>query len=253
MADDKPRPKPGSLRDRIAAFEAKPADTPPPPAPRPKPGHVQWKPRTASPPSSPPRGVDTGAGSDAAGGRMSATDAKEVIGGSLKERMAALQGRGAFGAPAPAPPPPRPAGDRPKWKPPVQPVHSPEHEEGTHSEVEHGKVETGEGEEHTSPTAEHAEGEAHHGTEGDEAEQATEPDDEEEERKRRAAIAARMARLGGARFGMGAPPSMFGAPKPQPKSVRSESSEAGSVQSPPAGMHLIIKVSHYTATELVLL
>lgn len=40
-----------------------------------------------------------------------------------------------------------------------------------------------------------------------------EDDAEDEERKRRAAIAARMARLGGARFGMGAPPA-FGSSRP---------------------------------------
>lgn len=244
MADDKPRPKPGSLRDRIAAFEQKPAEQAPAPTPRLKPGHVQWKPRTSSPPASPPPGGSADAPSPerkygGARGGMTAADAKESIGmgGSLKDRMAALQGRGAFAAPAPAPPPPKPAADRPKWKPPVQ-AQSPEHEhEHEVQDQEHAKAEVLEAEERasalsvTSPTAELAEGEAYHDDEG--GEEPADADAEEEERKRRAAIAARMARLGGARFGMAAP--MY-APKPQPKHRESVTSNE-SARSPSAGTY----------------
>ncbi|KAI9428340.1 hypothetical protein H4582DRAFT_1767954, partial [Lactarius indigo] len=110
-----PKPKPGSLRDRIAAFEQKPASSPAPPAPRPKPGGLsQWKPRAPSPPHSPQQANRTDHS-------MSATDAKESItkGGSLKERMAALQGLGAFGGGPAASSPPKPS-EKPKWKPPPQ-------------------------------------------------------------------------------------------------------------------------------------
>ncbi|KAF8881906.1 hypothetical protein BD779DRAFT_1675239 [Infundibulicybe gibba] len=121
------KPKPGSLRDRIAAFE-KPAAAsstgPPPPGPRPKPGGVSWKPKPVSPPSSPARTGDNAAPVEKKSGGMSASDAKESIGkgGSLKDRMAALQGRGGFAAPPP-PTAPKPAVEKPKWKPP--PVVSP--------------------------------------------------------------------------------------------------------------------------------
>jgi hypothetical protein len=111
-----PKPKPGSLRDRIAAFEQKPASSSaPPPAPRPKPGNLsQWKPRSSSP-------HDTQPANDRNDTSMSASDAKESItkAGSLKERMAALQGLGAFGGGSAATPPPKPA-EKPKWKPPPQ-------------------------------------------------------------------------------------------------------------------------------------
>lgn len=219
-AEPPPKPKPGSLRDRIAAFETKPAsNTQPPPAPRPKPGHVQWKPKVASPPSSPKAGATSESTSDATTperkyvrGGMSATDAKEsiVMGGSLKERMAALQGKGAFGAPAPAPPPLRPTSDKPRWKPPVA-VLSPEPgdaplEESAEADHEETKALSPKAVSATEAAGE--EPKDHDGTEG------TQPDAEEDERQRRAAIAARMARLGGARLGM-APPIF--APKPTVK------------------------------------
>jgi myosin tail region-interacting protein MTI1 len=66
-----------------------------------------------------------------------------------------------------------------------------------------------------------------------EAEQAAEEDPEEAERQRRAAIAARMARLGGARVGMapmfGGPPPIGKKPVPTPtsKPVRKPSGEEG--------------------------
>lgn len=111
---DPPRPKPGSLRDRIAAFENKgPAQAAPaPPAPRPKPREWKPKPVAASPPGSPSATPDAAVTSSATPdephgarkvGGMSASDAKESIGmgGSLKERMAALKGMGAFGGAPP--------------------------------------------------------------------------------------------------------------------------------------------------------
>ena len=208
------KPKVGSLRDRIAAFE-KPAvgNSPPgpPPAPRPKPGGLSWKPKPTSPPSS-PGGVDVT--SERKAGGMSASDAKESIGkgGSLKERMAALQGKGAFGAPPPVAP--KPTVEKPKWKPP--PVVAPlEKDEDQHPAVESS----------TSPPPAVRSTEDEHAIEthdeeiapGADNEEQGEADSREEERQRRAAIAARMARLGGARVGV-AP--TFGRPsvakKPEP-------------------------------------
>ncbi|KZT32081.1 hypothetical protein SISSUDRAFT_962370, partial [Sistotremastrum suecicum HHB10207 ss-3] len=126
MSDSNPpKPKPGSLRDRIAAFEQKPAANPEPSyaLPRPKPAGVarEWKPKPLTPPASP--GNVAAAEERKTTGTMSASDAKESIGKgvSLKERMAALQGKGAFGA-GPALPPPIPSsGPKPTWKKPTPP------------------------------------------------------------------------------------------------------------------------------------
>ncbi|KLO08540.1 hypothetical protein SCHPADRAFT_603771 [Schizopora paradoxa] len=222
MSGDSPPPKPkvGSLRDRIAAFESKPQAAPAP-VPRPKPGgHVQWKPK---PPSSPPASSGTDAKADEGSSSsdkkpvksgMSAQDAKESIGmgGSLKERMAALQSKNTFGAPAPAPPP-KPASDKPKWKPPPPPVSPPAGEEdgpqigGTDHEVKGPPTDVVEGQEEASQAPE----------------ENAEPDEEEEERQRRAAIAARLARLGGTRVGMG--PPVFGMKPPVKKPEKKESVE----------------------------
>lgn len=134
--------------------------------------------------------------------------------------MAALQGRGGFGA-GPAPPPTKPAVEKPKWKPP--PVVATPHLEGGKGEEE-GPAGEREGERDVDvlPRAVQAptsiigvrsgeEAEVGKGAEEEKVEDdgAAEADSEEEERQRRAAIAARMARLGGARVGM-AP--MFGRP-----------------------------------------
>ncbi|KAG5646032.1 hypothetical protein DXG03_004634 [Asterophora parasitica] len=211
-----PRPKPGSLRDRIAAFEKPAAGGPAPgpaPAPRPKPGGLSWKPRQSSPPSS-PSAADTSTERKAGG--MSASDAKESIGKgvSLKERMAALQNKGAFGAPPPLAP--KPALEKPKWKPPpvIAPVDKDDDDAPSHVEPPKSPppplrkvsidkpVEDANVEESRAAVEDEDQGEV---------------DREEEERQRRAAIAARMARLGGARVGM-APP-LFGKPaakKPEP-------------------------------------
>lgn len=233
-----PKPKPGSLRDRIAAFEQKPTSSPAPSfAPRPKPGNVsQWRPRAPSPPNTQPA-------NNRNDHSMSATDAKESItkGGSLKERMAALQGLGAFGAgSAAAAPPPKPA-EKPKWKPPPQVVVVP-------------PVTGDEGEDDSAgannkpaspikapsddilatlsklpppPPAEPAQEGPSEVVEGEvPAGEEEAQDPEEEERQRRAAIAARMARLGGTRVGMG--PPIFGRKpeiKPKPAVPASETTK----------------------------
>ncbi|KAL6308247.1 hypothetical protein BKA93DRAFT_764065 [Sparassis latifolia] len=218
---DPPKKLPGSLRDRIAAFENK-GSTPaaaPPPIPRPKPaGGVSWKPRPRSPPSSPPQS-DAAVAHEKPVGTMSAADAKESIGkgGSLKDRMAALQGLSAFGGGAPSPPP-KPTSEKPKWKPP--PVVHKVPAEGDDEEEEPPKAhaETS-AEEHAEPVG----GEEHASeatAEGEEAQAG--PDPVEEERQRRAAIAARMARLGGARVGMS--PPVFGR-KPEVKKVETHKDE----------------------------
>lgn len=165
------------------------------------------------------------------------------MGGSLKERMAALKGMGAFGG-APAAPPPKPSGDKPKWKPPPKVEHVPAVGE-TEEDVGEAKVTSpalapvsAEGSikspaavEVGDPMAATAEEEA-----GDK-----EQDPEEEERQRRAAIAARMAKLGGARVGLGTP--IFGkkpaipAKKPSLDVNREElpASKAEIAQSAPKG------------------
>lgn len=208
-----PKPKPGSLRDRIAAFENKggsPAPPGPPPT-RPKPGGLsQWKPRAPSPPS-PPENVQSGERKPPSTGGMSASDAMESIGrgGSLKERMAALQGKGGFGGPPP-PIAPKPSVERPKWKPPPA-VPAPASTEDEPKEGVAGRVGSPPPRAGVSPTPEN---DGTSDRDGDVAAQEGDGGDldpEEEERQRRAAIAARMARLGGARFGMG--PPIF-APKP---------------------------------------
>ncbi|KAJ7490632.1 hypothetical protein FB451DRAFT_1552277 [Mycena latifolia] len=159
MADSPPppKPKPGSLRDRIATFEkpnaaGKPAPAPPPLRPKPS-GAVSWKPK---PPSPPAESSSFSAGE----GEATTSDAKESIGrgGSLKERMAALQGRGAFGAPAPAPSPPMGTGK--KWVPPPKLVEV-EEEAVVAPVVDRGKVER----EETAEDAPKAEGEEEEGEE----------------------------------------------------------------------------------------
>jgi len=235
------KPKVGSLRDRIAAFEKPTTGNSPSAAPRPKPGGLSWKPKVPSPPSSP--GGSEHAVSERKVGGMSASDAKESIGkaGSLKERMAALQGKGAFGAPPPVAP--KPAAEKPKWKPP--PVVAP----GDQDEDERAPAESLV----SSPShpmrssqdklvMETHEEEAAPAAESEEQTQITDP--EEEERERRASIAARMARLGGARVGM-AP--MFGPPPVAKKPERAQLSslkdgEAKPVD-PPAEMEQAVETS----------
>lgn len=136
--------------------------------------------------------------------------------------MAALQGKGAFGAPPPVAP--KPALEKPKWKPPpvvaapeddddAEPRQQPNLGDIIKSPPTAKSPEPGEEKE-----AVEGEGAAPDETEGEEG--AVDP--EEEERQRRAAIAARMARLGGARVGM-AP--VFGKRPPPPPKKRSSVSE----------------------------
>ena len=65
MSSDAPPPpkaKPGSLRDRIAAFEKKPdTSAPAPPAPRPKPGGGAAKPAPVAKPAAPGGQMDLAA------------------------------------------------------------------------------------------------------------------------------------------------------------------------------------------------
>ncbi|PIL22717.1 hypothetical protein GSI_15410 [Ganoderma sinense ZZ0214-1] len=232
MSDPPPR-KVGSLRDRIAAFENKgAAPAPAPPPPRPKPGNVTWQPKPASPTSPrPPPSADNDDGTERKpGAGMSAADAQQSIGKlSLKERMAALQGSAAFGGPAggAGAPPPRPAGEKPKWKPPpvvqrVEPIGGEDEEEVAKPAVSPPA---------TTDLAESAEPTKSPADEGEKKEEAGEgqvkeegePDPEDEERQRRAALAARMARLGGARVGMG--PPIFGKKPDVPPKRLSKSEE----------------------------
>ncbi|KAK1226638.1 assembly of actin patch protein [Marasmius sp. AFHP31] len=237
MSDPPPKPKPGSLRDRIAAFEKPQSGSGGgggggPPPPRPKPGGLTWKPKPkeVTPPSSPGKDGEKDkekAGGGGGGGGMSASDARQTIGiggGSLKERMAALQGRGGFGggggggggvgATPSGPSSPKP--DRPKWKPPVQPAPvavEAEAEGEEKDEKGEDKVEKESKEKVDDDEKDKEEAPAPVTTEETPAEDAPSDapaDPEEEERQRRAAIAARMARLGGARVGMG--PPVFGRP-----------------------------------------
>ncbi|THH32406.1 hypothetical protein EUX98_g1752 [Antrodiella citrinella] len=232
-----PPKKLGSLKDRIAAFENKGTGPAPAPAPvpRPKPASAAtWKPKPPTPPDSPRASLDS---ADRKAG-MSAADAKESItkGGSLKDRMAALQGRGGFGG-SPPPVAPKPALEKPKWKPP--PVVSPPTDDEDEDEavaapvakppVVSPPVADVEHEHEPAPKAsEDTEAEAPAPTEEEEGEKEVDP--QEEERQRRAAIAARMARLGGARVGMGAPP-IFGK-KPDVEGAKPKAEDAPKLTTP---------------------
>ena len=274
-----PKPKSGSLRDRIAAFETKAVNPSSERGPLPRPrlvGFANWKPKQSSPPTSPEALTESSAGIKSpqnvesaprsGSGSMNAADAKESIaraGGSLKERMAALQGRGGFGAPvSPSIPTPR------QWAPPLQAVTQPalgeddegqnQLQEGIDEEVEGGPVKSNPPsikspqlvpkspppivrsppsavENDASGVSE----EVKESYENDEGAQdgSVLADEGEEERQRRAAIAARMAKLGGARIGMG--PAVYGhaAPikKPTSPSAAAPESQVPQVQSSQVG------------------
>ena len=154
---------------------------------------------------------------------MSSADAKESIGQgiSLKERMAALQGKGGFGSGNP--PPPKPTTEKPKWKPPPKPVTSPSPtDEKPPVDFEAVMRSPPMDAEPVETPAEKTEESVEQGDEGEEAKE----DPEEEERQRRAAIAARMQRLGGARIGM-APPVVGPKPPIRRPSVQKEEAKPG--------------------------
>ncbi|KAG8925726.1 hypothetical protein FRC01_009776, partial [Tulasnella sp. 417] len=253
MSDEQQPPrKVGSLRDRIAQFDQKPA-APPPTAPKPAVAQKKWAwkekqaevqahpppPPAASASSStlsppPAAAADRDSWSDvsshhdvpeksapAPAPAFSAADAASSIaaGGGLKARLAALQGSGFGSTPEASPVPPPPSGKPRVWKKVVVPYEAPPKPERPRpAEDETAEAEAEEEHHHDAPEAEAhpvaAEGEA-------DADATDEPKDpEEEERQRRAAIAARMARLGGARVGMGMP--VFGKP-PVPPPIRKDS------------------------------
>jgi len=201
------KPKPGSLKDRIAAFEKSAtagATSVSAPPPRPKPAaFATWKPRQTSPPPSPPASQTE----HVQGSTMSASDARESItkGGSLKERMAALQNKGAFGAPPPVGP--KPVVERPKWKPPpaMQYDGADSRSEGISAIEKSMSAPLAVGNGQSTGDSVQGERDPTHGPTAETSNEEIGQDPEEDERQRRAAIAARMARLGGARVGM-APP-----------------------------------------------
>ncbi|OBZ69031.1 hypothetical protein A0H81_11239 [Grifola frondosa] len=222
MSDPPPK-KLGSLRDRIAAFENKGSAPAPasPPAPRPKPGNLSWKPKPLSPPQSPSdASSDHGHDPDKRASGMSAADAKESMKGvSLKERMAALQGLNSFGGGSAAPLPPKPAVEKPKWKPPPVVAHA-EADSEDHDDVSPSNAHA-DASEADSKSPNDDEQVAH--SQSEEAQEELDP--KEEERQRRAALAARMARLGGARVGMG-PPIFAKKPNVPAKKVEVEQEDA---------------------------
>lgn len=234
-----PKPKVGSLKDRIAAFEksAQSDNTPAqkPLAPRAKPGPISWKPTSSSPKDE----IDEPS-SDKKHSGMSAEDAKESIaaGGGLKARMAALQGNmnNVGGSPA-TPPLPAPKPMRKQFVP-RPPTPDEEGEEGSENKErpkeplapprrrldnwdplaatvaavsarQRSPSPSGPSEDHRGG---HAGVEEQNQEQPQETLEEQEQDEETKERERRAALAARMARLGGARIGM-APPMIPKKPK----------------------------------------
>ncbi|WVQ73144.1 hypothetical protein IAR50_002708 [Cryptococcus sp. DSM 104548] len=229
-ADDGEEKRPQSMKERLAFFAAaqdKPA--PPPIKPKPAAGGLTWSQRqklrqeqeakereeaaargeSAPPPvSAVPAPAATLPESEKApkeqqeGAGMSAADAVSSItkGGSLKDRMAALQGSGAFGQQEEKPAPPAPSGK--VWTRPAAPPQ-PEPEQV-------------EGEDGASP-AERDES-LPEGTEA--GAQDDEESEEAKEKARKAAITARLAKLG-ARGPMGVMPT---APPVRKQSTRSAAS-----------------------------
>ncbi|WVQ65693.1 uncharacterized protein L199_003871 [Kwoniella botswanensis] len=252
-ADSPPRPQ--SMKDRLAFFAAA-QDKPAPPPIKPKPlggtGGLTWsqrqklrqeqeaKEREANPQSQPQSDPQpTPASSqpettsststeekkkEEEGKGMSAADALSSItkGGSLKERMAALQGHGAFGPSSENKPTPPPVSSGKVWKrPPAPPAPETEAEEDAEAE---GSSSTDKQENAKSPPAveggeplAEAEGQGVPGEEGEE-------DEEEKEKARRAAIAARMAKLG-ARGPMGMMPPAKPTRKPTKEDTASPAEE----------------------------
>lgn len=234
--DDAPRPQ--SMKDRLAFFTAaqnKPAP-PPPVKPKPAAGGLTWSQRqklrqeqeakekegtaAASPVTSTPiapsatlvpetKPSDNTESKEEQGAAMSAADALTSIskGGSLKERMAALQGVGAFGGAEKKPPPPPPTGK--VWKRPAVQEMEPEPQGETEAEKP-SSSDTGLAHEPLPSSDEPREVESISKDDDVAKEEETE---EEQEKARRAAIAARMAKLG-ARGPMGMMPPAKPVKKP---------------------------------------
>lgn len=186
--------------------------------------------------------------------------------------MAALQGKGAFGAP-PLPVAPKPVVERPKWKPPPV-VHAPQDDDddqgigssirtrttgasaaaGIAAAVERSisppsipkssdLVGLGASAEDTASAVTSVPPDGG-GNEGE----AEVIDPEEQERQRRAAIAARMARLGGARVGM-APP-LFG-PKPPVRRPTQDEPPKEAVKAPEPEVQEAVSAHTAEPTEVV--
>ncbi|KAK8858659.1 hypothetical protein IAR55_002888 [Kwoniella newhampshirensis] len=241
--DDSTSPsKPQSMKDRLAFFAAAQNKVAPPPPIKPKPaaGGLTWSQRqklrqeqeakeretagdtgsaspvpapaalsTASPAVPPTATTDNQKDREEDAG-MSAADALSSItkGGSLRERMAALRGSGAFGSGSEEekkPAIPVPSGK--VWKrPPAPPQPEPEAEEDEGGVVKAEKAK--------SPIGEESDPLAEAGAEEKQVEvQDAEQTEEEQEKARRAAIAARMAKIG-ARGPMGMMPPAKPARKP---------------------------------------
>ncbi|CDZ97442.1 Src homology-3 domain [Phaffia rhodozyma] len=276
----------GSLKDRMAMFQQKatPATSGPPPI-RTKPaGNWSWKNKPAVSSSSTAEqsmtslkveSATSSLGADEAHppttlpasqpGGMSASDAKESItkGGSLKERMAALQGK--IGGAAPIPPP-VPSGKPRVWKRPEAPsapvseLVQPEEkkkskwvvEEVSRDELDGSVLKSGEDllksnegleentEAGTSATIDKSSGDKEvvpELTEAEQAEPAAVDDEEVVEKERRAAIAARMAKLGGR--GMFAPPPPPPTPIIRKQNINdSTTTEEASIASEPSSSTL---------------
>lgn len=239
-----------------------------PPPLRPKPGTLgQWKPKLLDPPlpnkqtnflPSPQEAPQTPDDQAYVSG-MSATDAMSSItkgGGSLKERMAALQGKGVFGDTSGSAAPPLPSNEgKPRvWRvspaPAIEPKKVEESTEYSGDKAENISQERSPVE--RSPMSPNDESKAMFivpdegvgvaTSEGGEDEEKTE---EEQDRERRAAIAVRMARLGGARVGMPvgfgiAAKGLHGGAKPgiplKPRLVTPGDSGSAGSSAPPSAM-----------------
>ena len=212
-----PAERPTSFKDKLAAFNRSAGSAGPPPPLKPKPlgasggaGTWAWKQKqqqqqqqqhhATSAPNPAQEPQQTGAPREHPdptpnSSGMSASDAKASIGlgGSLKERMAALAGAGAFGGEKTSKGPPPAVGSKPRvWKRP-----------------EAATLSTHEGEGGEGSAAGEGTGEEPGDVAKDDAGDAQE---DQLEKGRRAAIAARMAKLGGR--GVMGMPMPIGGPKP---------------------------------------
>ena len=214
MSDQWPPPasKPGSLRDRVAAYENKRSTSASkgPPISSPELVSLQRKPRPPSPSVAWDNVHSSGCETQSTRG-TSAVDAMESIGrsGSLRERMVALQGKGAFGS-APPPTAPKPSIERPE-RGRLPSVPAPVTSRDESKEATRGVDASGREASRSPPPRTAAslsperQGTASHEeislVQGDGGDRGT----EEEERQHRAVIAVHMSRLGGAKVGTGPP------------------------------------------------